>query len=94
MPRPRAAPPATCQARDVRLLGASNARLPRLAGVCVEVLGRGTDLVEEGVGRRMAGLLHSLGPSLPPGLVEAAYGGLSEAQQAAFSAYMSGAGAP
>lgn len=81
----------TCaQAQDPRLLGPSNAHLPKLVGAFVQVLGRGTDLVDEGVGLRMAGLLHSMSSSIPSGLVEGAYNSLKEKQKANFQAFMAG----
>jgi hypothetical protein len=55
----------------------------------LQVLGRGTDLVEEGVGLRMAGLLHSMGPSCP-GVVDAAFAQLKDKQKANFTSFMAG----
>ncbi|KAF8055485.1 IPO5 [Scenedesmus sp. PABB004] len=78
------------EAQDARVLGPNSAHLPALVSAFVRVLGRGTDLVDGGVGLRMAGLLHSMGPRLPPGVVEGAFAGLKEKQQAAFSTYMAG----
>eukprot|EP00775_Hariotina_reticulata_P003510 gene3510-3780_t len=79
------------EARDVRLLGASNKHMPKLASSFVQTLGRGTDLVDEGVGLRMANLLHSMSSSLPAGCVEAAYNELkTEKQKSNFQTYMAG----
>jgi hypothetical protein len=83
----------TClvQARDARLLGANNKHMPKLAASFVQTLGRGTDLVDEGVGLRMANLLHSMSSSLPAGYVEGAYNELkTEKQKSNFQTYMSG----
>lgn len=75
------------QVQDARLLGPNNAHVPRLIETFVQTLGRGTDLVEEGVGLRMAGLLHSMSA---PALVEAAYNTLKPQQQVNFRTYMNG----
>lgn len=79
------------KARDPLLFGPGNKHVPKLVGSFVEVLGRGTQLVDEPLGRRMANLLHSMRPSLPGDMVEAAFNGLSsDKHKAAFSAYMAG----
>lgn len=77
------------QAQDAQLLGPANKHLPKLVASFVETLGRATDLVEEAVGLRMAGLLTAMGSSVQ-GMVEATYGSLKEKQQASFQSYMSG----
>jgi hypothetical protein len=77
------------QARDPLLFGSSK-HLPKLVQTFVEVLGRGSSMVDEPLGRRIAGLLHSMRPSLPGDLVEAAFATLNDKQKAAFSAYMAG----
>lgn len=78
------------QAHDALLFGPNNKHIPKLVQCFVEVLGRGTQLVDEPLGRRIANLLHSMRPSLPGDLVEGHYGSLAEKQKAAFSAYMAG----
>eukprot|EP00879_Flechtneria_rotunda_P018215 GHRR01019105.1.p1 GENE.GHRR01019105.1~~GHRR01019105.1.p1 ORF type:complete len:146 (-),score=33.10 GHRR01019105.1:468-905(-) len=78
------------QTQDPRLLGPNNKHLPQLVSAFVEVLGRGSELINEGIGRRMAGLLHSMQGSIPAGLVEATFSGLSDKQKANFQAYMAG----
>ncbi len=78
------------QAQDPVLFGPGNKHLPKLVQCFVEVLGRGTQLCEEPLGRRMAALLHSMRPSLPGDFMEAHFNTLSEKQKAAFSAYMAG----
>lgn len=75
------------QARDPLLFGSSK-HVPKLMQSFVEVMGHGTELVDEPLGRRMAGLLHSMRPSLPGDLVEGAFASLSDKQKTAFSAYM------
>eukprot|EP00878_Enallax_costatus_P012560 GHUV01013118.1.p1 GENE.GHUV01013118.1~~GHUV01013118.1.p1 ORF type:complete len:1009 (+),score=321.88 GHUV01013118.1:364-3390(+) len=77
------------EAQDQRLLGPSNKHLPKLVASFVETLGRATDLVEEGVGLRMAGLLNALGSSVP-GTLEAAFTIMKDKQKANFQSYMSG----
>ncbi|WIA40679.1 hypothetical protein OEZ86_004377 [Tetradesmus obliquus] len=77
------------EAQDARLLGPSNCHLPKLVEAFVQVLGRGTDLVEDAVGLRMAGLVHSMGPSCP-GLVDAAFAQLKDKQKANFTSFMAG----
>eukprot|EP00879_Flechtneria_rotunda_P021574 GHRR01022737.1.p1 GENE.GHRR01022737.1~~GHRR01022737.1.p1 ORF type:complete len:295 (+),score=116.76 GHRR01022737.1:93-977(+) len=78
------------ETQDPRLLGPNNKHLPQLVSAFVEVLGRGSELINEGIGRRMAGLLHSMQGSIPAGLVEATFSGLSDKQKANFQAYMAG----
>jgi hypothetical protein len=81
------------QAQDPLLVGSSS-HVPKLVQSFVEVLGRGTSLVDEPLGRRIAGLLHSMRPSLPGDLVEGAFAALNDKQKAAFSAYMAGSPIP
>jgi len=83
-------PSPSYQARDPLLFGPNNQHIPKLVQCFVEVLGRGTQLVDEPLGRRMANLLHSMQPSLPGDLTGAAFNGLSDKHKAAFSAYMGG----
>lgn len=76
------------------LFGPSNKHVPKLVQSFVEVLGRGTQLVDEPLGRRIAGLLTAMRPSLPGDFMEAGFNSLSEKQKAAFSAYMGGTPLP
>ncbi|KAF6254101.1 armadillo-type protein [Scenedesmus sp. NREL 46B-D3] len=69
------------QAQDARVLGPNNCHLPKLVESFVRVLGRGTDLVDEGMGLRMAGLLHSMGPGCP-GVADATFAQLKDKQKA------------
>eukprot|EP00877_Chromochloris_zofingiensis_P003819 jgi/Chrzof1/13438/Cz07g33070.t1 len=78
------------QAQDPRVKGAGNKNTPKLVSIMVEVLGRGTELISEAVAPRMVGLLHSLQPSAPPGLVEQTFAGLTDKQKANFQTYMAG----
>lgn len=78
------------QAQDPLLFGPANKHMPKLVQSFVEVLGRGTGLVDEPLGRRIATLLSALRPSVPGDVLEAGFNGLSDKQKAAFSAYMAG----
>jgi hypothetical protein len=78
------------QAQDPLLFGPGNKHVPKLVQSFVEVLGRGTQLVDEPLGRRITNLLHNMRPSLPGDLMEAGFNGLGEKQKAAFTAYMQG----
>jgi hypothetical protein len=80
----------TLQANDLLLFGPGNKHIPKLAQCFVEVLGRGTQLVEEPLGRRMASLLTTMQPTLPSGAVDAGFSSLNDKQKAAFQAYMAG----
>eukprot|EP00882_Tetradesmus_deserticola_P020897 GHRQ01022586.1.p3 GENE.GHRQ01022586.1~~GHRQ01022586.1.p3 ORF type:complete len:111 (+),score=52.68 GHRQ01022586.1:543-875(+) len=77
------------EAQDAALLGPAHCHLPKLVEAFVAVLGRGTELAEEGTALRMAGLLHSMGPGCP-GLVDAAFAQLKDKQKANFTAFMAG----
>lgn len=74
------------EAGDARLAP----HLPRLAAALVAALGRGTELLEGPVGLRAAVLLRGLEGRVPPGTLEAALAGLSEAQRGAVATYMAG----
>lgn len=78
------------QAKDPLVFGPANKHMPKLVQSFVEVLGRGTGLVDEPLGRRIATLLSALRPSVPGDMLEAGFNGLSDKQKAAFSAYMAG----
>jgi hypothetical protein len=67
--------------------------LPLTAGcrpAAPQVLGRGTELVSEEVGRQMVALLQQLQASVPQQLLASSVGELTEKQQANFQTFMSG----
>jgi hypothetical protein len=78
------------QKSDPRILGDSNANLPRLVDIMVQVLARGTALVEEEVGRQMAVLLQQMQGVLPPEVFAGFVGQLKPKQQATLQAVLSG----
>jgi hypothetical protein len=63
---------------------------PHTAHPPPQVLGRGTELVSEEVGRQMVALLQQLQASVPQQLLASSVGELTEKQQANFQAFMSG----
>jgi len=79
---------AMCEAQDPRLLGDAG-RLPKLAGVLVAALSRGTELVTPEVGRRAVALLAAL-QGTAGAAMSAAFAALSPKQQGAFTAWMAG----
>jgi hypothetical protein len=77
------------QAQDPRVLGAGGKHLPHIAGVVVQVLGRGSDLIGEATLPRLVALGHALKAQLP-GPTEAAVAALSDKQRAKYTQLMGG----
>lgn len=83
--------PSPPQGQDGRILGAGGKHIPQLINVMVQVLGRGSDLVEGDTGPRMVKLLQALqqDPRYAP-LVEQAFGALPDKHKANFTAHLEG----
>jgi hypothetical protein len=82
------------QAQDPLLFGDGAKHIPKLVQSFVEMLGRGTQLVDEPLGRRIANLVHSMRPNLPADLIDGAFSALSDKQKQAATAYFTGAALP
>lgn len=82
------------QAQDPLLFGNGAKHIPKLVTSFVDVLGRGTQLVDEPLGRRIAALVSSMRPNLPADLVDGAFNALSDKQKHAVTAYFTGVALP
>ena len=82
---------AALEAQDARVLGAGGKHVPHIAGVLVQVLGRGRDLIDAETAPRAVALLNGLraNPAYAPA-VDAAFAALSDRHKANFTAHMEG----
>lgn len=82
---------AMLESQDVRVLGAGGKHIPHLVGVMVQVLGRGSDLVDADVAPRMVKLAVALraNPQYAP-LFDQAFAALSDKHKANFTAHFEG----
>ncbi|KAI8476174.1 MAG: armadillo-type protein [Monoraphidium minutum] len=82
---------AMMEAQDPRVLGAGGKHIPHLAGVLVQVLGRGSDLVDAETAPRAAKIVAALRADANyAAAVDAAFAALSDKHKANFTAHMAG----